>query len=134
MLQTGAIPNPTGAAFHPRLTMNLAGLFTGGQQFTAAPAPVAVRFPSAQPSVAQCDVAPTGNVTFYLVSNLPLFLASGAPAGVLATITFAAGSHNGAIAYIAQTVAQNASLTLVMPASPDASFAGVRLTFTGDQL
>lgn len=132
MQKIGAVPKVQ--TFHPRLGITAVGPFTASQQFLAAAAPVPVTFPSlSAASFAQCDFAPHGNVTFYLCSNLSAFLASGAPAGVLATITFSAGMTTGTITYIAQVLAVNATLTLVMPAVADATFAGVRLTFAGDQ-
>ena len=132
LTRIGAVSRPT--VLHPRLSMNLTGPFTVSQQFTAAPAPVGITFPSTATSVAECDIAPTGSVTFYLLNNVAAFMASGAPAGVLATVTFIGGATSGSITYNGtQTVAQNSSLTLVMPATPNASFSGVRLTFTGDQ-
>jgi hypothetical protein len=121
---------------HDRLTVGLTGPFSASQQFVLAPAPTATVFPSvALPtgSLAQCTVASTGAVVFYLVQNLPLFLASGAPAGAIARINFAAGVNTGTVTWLGSvTVSAGGVLALVMPASADASFAGVVLIFVGD--
>lgn len=131
---TGAIPVPV--QNYAKLAITAVGPWTASQVFTLAPSSLNGTFPSAKVarvSTAKCSTAPTGDVTFYLVNNATTFFASGPPAGVVATITFAAGSTTGAIVWNGTTSVYESDVwVLVMPASADPAFAGINLLFIGD--
>ena len=132
MIKTGAIKTIT---LHERLTFSAPGPFSNSQHFTMAPAPVNVKFPaSSGGSSVSASSPPAGNVTFYLVYNLAAFLASGAPAGVLAELQITAGHNTGTVSYPNGpiTITAGAILTMVMPASADAALANVVAIFVGD--
>lgn len=119
---------------HVTLGFQAPGPFSAGQQFTLAPATIATTFPSTRPSVATCAVTPHGAVTAYLVYDLPAFLASGAPAGVLAEVAFAASVNMGTVTWVntPYNVVVGQVLTMVMPAAADPAFSTVLFQFIGD--
>lgn len=133
LTKSGAIKSQT---IYERLTFSAPGLFSNSQQFAMAPAPVKVKFPASVPSSVMAGSPPAGTVTFYLVYNLAAFLASGAPAGVLAQLHIVGGSPTGTVTYPNGSITINAGaiLTMVMPASADAALANVVAIFVGDPL
>jgi hypothetical protein len=110
------------------------GPFASNDQYELPPGPRAVVFPSASApaarSVAYAQTPATADYTFVLVSSLAHYLANGS--SVLATIKFTAGQNVGSITYTAGTVALQGQPYLVMPATADATLAGVSLQFVGD--
>ena len=110
------------------------GPFASHDQYGLPPAPRAVVFPSssapATRSVAYAQTPATGTYTFVLVYNLAAYLTNGS--AVVATIVFTAGQNVGSITYNAADIAYQSRLYLVMPATPDATLAGVSLQFVGD--
>lgn len=133
LVNAGSVPVPI--RNYDDLGVTVAGPWTASQQFTLAACTANTTFPStSRSSTAACTVAPTGNVTFYLVANTVGFFAYGPPTGALASIYFAAGALTGTVTWLSPpvSVTKTQVLTLVMPSSADATFAGLTLLFIGD--
>lgn len=118
------------------LGLVIAGPVAAGKQFLCALSHRYVRYPSTlEVSVARAKTAPFGNITFYLVNDLAVFLASGAPTGALARIAFTIGNATGVVTWYNTTVTVPAltSLYVVFPASDfDPFLANIELLFAGD--
>ncbi|MGO9998997.1 MAG: hypothetical protein ACLPKW_14835 [Acetobacteraceae bacterium] len=134
ILKTGVIKST--APPHDVLGFAAPGLFGASQQFPLAPAVAATLFPATGSSASSftAGIAPRGNVVFYLVQNLPLFLAMGAPAGAIARMNCSAGDNIGLVTWLGSNilVPLGQILTMVMPASADAALGNVVCQFVGD--
>src|SRR5665213_1219919 len=124
---TKLFPGMNGKKLHDNLMFTATGPFTNGQQFTLAPANAAVHMPGSEASSAVAGIAPHGNCTMTLVSNLAAFLQNGS--GVLATIAFTGGVSAGVITWTPQAIAVGQVLTIVMPAVADAALGLIRCDF-----
>lgn len=136
-LIAGGGVGPTPQTQYDTLGFTAPGLFSAGRIFTlAAETPSSgTIFPSkTRLSTATFGFAPAGNVVFYLVQNLAVFLAMGAPNGAIARINGTAGSGVGTITWLQPTITIPVGqiLSLVMPAVADAAFGNVLLMFVGD--
>jgi len=130
-----AASSPT--AGHGRMTFSAPGLFSSQQLFPLPPAPQAMKFPSATASTFLAGFPPNGNPVFYLVQNLPLFLANSylLERGAIARLTCAAGSGVGTVTWLGHfTVPFGQILTLVMPMCADLVLGNIVAQFVGDPL
>ena len=129
-LIAGGGVGPTPKAQYDTLGFTAPGLFSDGQIFTlAAETPSnGTIFPSKMRlSTATFGFAPAGNVVFYLVQNLAVFLAMGAPNGAIARLNGTGSSMTGTITWaaIAKYMAASANGALNVVISQDALVKGM---------
>jgi hypothetical protein len=123
-----------GAGTHEFLGFYAAGTFGDAQVFTASATPRATSFPTISPpdeSRATCRVAPTSDVSFYLVSDVAEFMGDGST--LICTITFAANSLAGSFVYGSPiSVPIDTALFIVCPLTADPAITDVQIVFCGD--
>lgn len=121
------------AAVDPILGFMGEGPFIALEQFALAPTPQGMRFPSAKAALssATCLFAPTADCTLTLALDAAEYLASGD--GMIAQITFNAGSQIGSFTWAPPlSVSASSRLWIITPAVADPVFGGVQLLFRGD--
>jgi len=132
LVSAGIVQKPQ--VMYHGLGMSAPGPFSAGQQFTCAPSPSALSMPStSKATVASATVGPTATRVFYLVNDLPAFMASGAPHGCFASITFSTGSTTGIVSTLSTvTIAAGAVIRLVAPSPADPVLSGISIVIYGD--
>lgn len=135
---TGVLPSGGAAAPQaPNVGTFITGPVLPGQYYELAMSPQdGLIFPSStEASIAVAEVASVSTVTFYLVTDLASFIATGYPDGVAASIVFSSGNTTGAVTWIAGTYTINRGeiwRVVTSPLSSDASLAGIQMMFTGE--
>jgi hypothetical protein len=134
---TGVLPSSAAAPQAPNVGTLITGPILPGQYYELAMSPQdGLIFPSStEASIAVAEVASVSTVTFYLVTDLASFIATGYPDGVAASIVFSSGNTTGAVTWIAGTYTINRGeiwRVVTSPLSSDASLAGIQMMFTGE--
>lgn len=129
-------PPPTPVSISEYLGFSGQGPFAPLERFDLAMASVDVAYPGADSATKSRAFAvgpPAADFTCVLVSDLNAYLADGST--VLASVFFAAGTHDGVFTYVDPPTILPANTTpwLVMPDIVDPIFESVQIVFVGDR-